>query len=169
MGYLGQGPGDEHPGAAPGSSVGAMPGTCTECGEPARARKLCNKHYLRWKKHGDPQVVLKPGVKPNYELDSYGAQHYHVRVIRGTPSCCEHCGTNDPDLWYEWAFNHIGDRNNVEDYIRLCRSCHRKFDETSEKLDQLALARAIRWEEVVPPYGNSNARDAGRASSSLPH
>jgi hypothetical protein len=123
-------------------------GTCTvieggsACGDPILRRKMCSKHYQRWKKHGDPLVVLPMGPKPNYDLDSYGAQHHHVRVARGTPSYCEHCGTNDPDKWYEWAFNHVGNRKNVEDYLRLCRSCHRIFDQTPEKLEQLALARA---------------------------
>ena len=28
------------------------------CGQPARARGWCNKHYLRWKAHGDPLVTL---------------------------------------------------------------------------------------------------------------
>jgi hypothetical protein len=25
-----------------------------ECGEPVKAEGMCNRHYLRWKRHGDP-------------------------------------------------------------------------------------------------------------------
>jgi hypothetical protein len=35
--------------------------TCTVCGKPANARGLCSTHYLRWKRHGDPLLVLIGG------------------------------------------------------------------------------------------------------------
>ena len=28
------------------------------CGQPVRSRGWCNKHYTRWRKHGDPTTVL---------------------------------------------------------------------------------------------------------------
>lgn len=36
-----------------------MPGSCSieDCGKPVVSRKLCSKHYMRWRKFGDP---LKP-------------------------------------------------------------------------------------------------------------
>jgi len=36
------------------------------------------------------------------------------------------------------------DPENPGDYLRLCRSCHKKFDQTPESLAQLARARAAR-------------------------
>lgn len=43
-----------------------MRSVCSICGEPAVARKLCNLHYIRWRRHGDPneekvasQVIYK--------------------------------------------------------------------------------------------------------------
>ncbi|MPZ64548.1 MAG: hypothetical protein GEU83_03185 [Pseudonocardiaceae bacterium] len=41
-----------HPGG--GCTVGG-------CGRPVRARGLCATHHERWRRHGDPTVVLPPG------------------------------------------------------------------------------------------------------------
>ena len=30
----------------------------------AESRGWCNKHYLRWRTHGDPTIVRTPGRKP---------------------------------------------------------------------------------------------------------
>ena len=54
----------------------------------------------------------------------YRGQHLRVERARGKPSLCEHCLTTDPAAHYQWAFNNVGDRDNVEDYIRLCGHCH---------------------------------------------
>lgn len=58
-----------------------------------------------------------------------GYQACHARVImaRGRPLKCEECGTTDPDRYYDWA-NLTGDFHNIDDYKRLCRSCHWKLD-----------------------------------------
>lgn len=37
--------------------------TVGECSSRAHARGLCNRHYLRWWNHGDPEApILKPGT-----------------------------------------------------------------------------------------------------------
>lgn len=58
----------------------------------------------------------------------YTALHRRIRKVRGTPSICYICGSFDqPGILYEWA-NKTGRLDDVNDYQRLCRSCHRKFD-----------------------------------------
>lgn len=32
---------------------------CSVCGEPARKRGLCDRHFQRWKKYGDPRLTKK--------------------------------------------------------------------------------------------------------------
>lgn len=41
--------------------------TCTfpQCEKPARCRGWCSAHYERWRKHGDPAVVLPPVYPPS--------------------------------------------------------------------------------------------------------
>lgn len=36
-----------------------------ECGQPSLARGMCRKHYDRWRKHGDPQVLARAGAASN--------------------------------------------------------------------------------------------------------
>lgn len=57
---------------------------------------------------------------------TYAALHYRVVAARGRPSKCEVCATDDPQKVYDWAC--VGDYTNIEDYRRMCRSCHWKYD-----------------------------------------
>jgi hypothetical protein len=58
---------------------------------------------------------------------TYGAFHKRVKAARGAPSACEQCGTSDPSKTYDWA-NLTGNYQDVNDYARMCRSCHRGYD-----------------------------------------
>lgn len=57
----------------------------------------------------------------------YQAKHLRVSARRGKPSACDFCGTSDPELDYDWA-NLTGNYDDPEDFARLCRPCHRKYD-----------------------------------------
>lgn len=57
---------------------------------------------------------------------TYGAFHYRVQGIRGKPSVCSMCETTSAKR-YEWA-NMTGNYASVYDYVRLCKSCHSRFD-----------------------------------------
>jgi hypothetical protein len=66
---------------------------------------------------------------------SYTAVRKRLRKERGTPSRCEHCGTTTAKK-FEWAFASDGHGNggfpfstDLTDYIRLCTSCHVRFDQ----------------------------------------
>jgi hypothetical protein len=60
------------------------------------------------------------------DLAGYAAMHLRVASVRGTPSICEDCGTTTAKR-YEWA-NLTGHYEDVNDYRRLCVSCHKRFD-----------------------------------------
>jgi hypothetical protein len=53
----------------------------------------------------------------------------HRRLYRafGQPSKCEVCGTEDKSKTYDWA-NLTGNYDDPKDFKRMCRSCHRKYD-----------------------------------------
>ncbi|MCE5291570.1 MAG: hypothetical protein LLG14_20350 [Nocardiaceae bacterium] len=57
----------------------------------------------------------------------YQALHLRVEAERGKPSCCVTCGTDDPDIRYEWA-NLTGNYADTSDFERMCVACHRVFD-----------------------------------------
>jgi hypothetical protein len=66
----------------------------------------------------------------NWKGDSagYNAIHTWVRSRAGTPSYCEHCKTSDKRKRYEWANVSRNYKRDMQDYIRLCASCHRQYD-----------------------------------------
>jgi hypothetical protein len=57
----------------------------------------------------------------------YQALHLRVEAARGKPQMCSRCGTTNPAKTYEWA-NLTGDYRDVNDYERMCRSCHKLYD-----------------------------------------
>lgn len=72
------------------------------------------------------------GVKNWYwkwEKSKYGAHHMWVISHKWKPNYCEHCERTDlRPRQYQWAnINHLYKRN-LDDYIRLCASCHQKYD-----------------------------------------
>lgn len=57
---------------------------------------------------------------------TYSAFHYRVVAVRGKPQRCEHCPGKGAKR-FEWC-NVSGNYADPSDYIRLCVSCHRRFD-----------------------------------------
>ncbi len=57
----------------------------------------------------------------------YTSLHQRVWRRRGQEKRCAECGTTDPSKIYEWA-SLTGNYADVNDYKRMCRSCHMKYD-----------------------------------------
>lgn len=111
-------------------------GTCSieGCGNQARCRGLCGKHYARYIRHGDPYYV----ERPEYTGDSYDAAHYRVEQARGKASkyTCAGCAVKRAT---DWAFDHrdsdpayslkgLPYSLSIDHYVPLCRTCHLRFD-----------------------------------------
>lgn len=58
----------------------------------------------------------------------YNGVHKWIVKLKGKPKYCELCHTKDKKKWYEWANIDHKYKRNQEDYMRLCRSCHIKYD-----------------------------------------
>jgi hypothetical protein len=58
---------------------------------------------------------------------TYAALHYRVEAKRGKPKECSICSRTDTETIYEWA-NLTGNYQDVSDYARMCRRCHRNYD-----------------------------------------
>jgi hypothetical protein len=72
------------------------------------------------------------GTKPVVGNLAYQALHRWVNKELGQPKSCEFCKTTEG--WFDWS-NISGEyKRELSDWQRLCRKCHRKYDNISEKL-----------------------------------
>ncbi len=62
-----------------------------------------------------------------YSGVTYAAYHKRVEAARGTPKQCSECGAYGAGRRYDWACL-TGRYDRIDDYKRLCRSCHWKLD-----------------------------------------
>jgi hypothetical protein len=86
------------------------------------------------RRHG---LVTRPAIKRdqwgdrNHMWKGDQATRYamHVRLYKrfGQEPECSVCGTTDQSKWYDWA-NLTGHYEDINDYRRMCRSCHRQYD-----------------------------------------
>ena len=90
--------------------------------------KLSEKHKDKLKEnHADFSGEKNPVWKG--ENVCYAGMHSWITKMKGRPSKCEHCGKTDlRPRQYNWAnIDHLY-RRKLDDYIRLCTKCHRKYD-----------------------------------------
>jgi hypothetical protein len=70
----------------------------------------------------------REGNKVRYlliENNTYDSLHYWVRKHNGKPSFCEECNSTKNVEWANKSGKYLKD---LTDWIRLCRTCHRKHD-----------------------------------------
>lgn len=81
-------------------------------------------YYERFRK-----IVKRDEQSPNWKGNNVGvdALHNWVKKKLGRPKKCEHCGSANQKQ-YDWANKSQKYRRDVHDWIRLCRSCHAKYD-----------------------------------------
>lgn len=75
--------------------------------------------------------AIKRGPNPNHYLykgdnASYISLHGWVRRHKIDPKECEHCG--DKKVKLQWANKSHEYKRQLDDWIRLCIPCHRKYD-----------------------------------------
>lgn len=85
------------------------PKTCTmpDCDAKVSARGLCNKHYKRWKAHGDPSTFLPvrhegcavDGCTGEHKNSGYCAKHYKRWRRWGDPEGCRKLIPADVRFW----------------------------------------------------------------------
>jgi len=86
-----------------------------------------------WIKNVRPVMAHNPGLKGELngswkgDFASYSAMHQWIWRQKGKPSKCEKCGTTRKRK-YEWANKYHTYKREMNDYVRLCTSCHRKHD-----------------------------------------
>lgn len=91
------------------------------CHKPHQARGWCDMHYKRWKFYGDPLATVRAlGTSTNYSA-------IHVWLNKNYPRAgrCEHCGRATRTEYA--SIGHTYTRNR-DDWLELCRGCHKRFD-----------------------------------------
>ena len=80
--------------------------------------------YKRLKK-----IVRREELSPHWKGNEVGKGGLHnwVKRHKGTPKICEHCG-NKKAKKYEWANKSRKYKRSLDDWLRLCTSCHAKYD-----------------------------------------
>ena len=64
---------------------------------------------------------------------NYQALHLRVQAECGKPLVCMRCGITGVGPRYEWA-NVSGDYADINDYVRMCQPCHRRYDAARRRI-----------------------------------
>jgi hypothetical protein len=89
--------------------------------------KFCSKKCFFVSKIGSFTGDKNPNWKDNNV--QYRALHSWVKRQKGSPSTCEHCGNcNLKPRQYNWANKSHKYLRDINDWIRLCGKCHKKYD-----------------------------------------
>lgn len=81
------------------------------CSWQCRAKHFRGENHYRW---------IKGDV-------NYKTLHSQIGVLHGRISKCEMCGTENAKK-YDWASKGHTYTRNIEDWVRVCVSCHRRLD-----------------------------------------
>ena len=98
------------------------------CHEPRNNRGYCMMHYMRWRKHGSPLIVLPRGSKGNGGHADYPNHSYLKRqrkIILAQYPLCGACGLVPPDL----VHHKDGTKTNheLDNLLPVCQICHKRI------------------------------------------
>lgn len=72
------------------------------------------------------------------------ALHNWVEKQLGKPRKCEHCGTVEAKQ-FDWANKSQKYKRDISDWMRLCRSCHAKYDYPTRHKKWLSAVSKLGW------------------------
>jgi len=75
-----------------------------------------------------PEITGKNNCNWKGNKAGYFAIHAWVIRQKGYPEICEHCGVTSKEKRLNWANKDHTYKRDVNDYIPLCVSCHRKYN-----------------------------------------
>lgn len=98
-------------------------------------------YYIRLRR-----IVKRDHESPNWKGDAVGnaALHDWVRRNLGKPKRCEHCKTIKAKQ-YDWANKSQKYKRDIKDWIRLCRSCHAKYDYPTRSKKWAKSVKKLGW------------------------
>lgn len=106
------------------------------------------KHFVKFQEAGWKATrKLKDEKSSNWKGDDvkYIGLHNWVRKHLGIPDTCKICGKNGLSGYkIHWANKGHTYKRNLDDWIRLCCSCHQKYDKSYLKMKRDILGRFIK-------------------------
>lgn len=113
---------------------------CNKACQNKNMSKVLKEKGIKPMVHGISFGTLNPAWRG--DKVSYDGLHRYIKRHLGTPRECEHCGTTTAKR-YEWANKSGLYLRDFTDWIRLCTSCHRKYDNSSQKAWQTRRANLL--------------------------
>ncbi len=123
---------------------------CEQCGKirSNKTKKFCSKECSNeYQKDYPNSGTFQLGHKRTFgdknpmwkgEQVGYTALHDWVVLRLGKPRKCMFCGVTNAKR-YNWANISRNYKRELNDWIRLCTSCHMKFDGTANKIWEAIL------------------------------
>lgn len=114
------------------------------CGGKRYCKGYCSKHYLRWKRHGDPEIVLRPKIQAK-EPDEWTYRIVHARLRRlYGPARLYTCACGAQAT--QWSYSKADPNERIgidkgrkvpystdfDQYRPRCGSCHWRLDHQSK-------------------------------------
>jgi hypothetical protein len=119
--------------------------TAKYCSDSCRIACLRPKDYVCTPEHARAISLGKTGKSvPKLQGENnfhwkgdrvtYSGLHHWIKKQAGSPCYCEHCGeTSLRSRQYHWANKSQQYKRDVEDWLRLCAKCHKKYDKDKIK------------------------------------
>jgi hypothetical protein len=97
--------------------------------------------------------TLKGENAPNYKKVVGKSQvHRWMEVHYGKPQICEMEGCEGKSVWFDWAKKEgMEYERNRDNFLRLCRTCHRRYDLTPKL--KLQIEKNLWWNKGTKPPG----------------
>ena len=127
---------------------------------------LLNSEVAYWDKRFGARLPRKNHRNPTWKGSDagYSAIHKWVARHKGTPHKCEQCGTTDANR-YEWSNISGRYERDLDDYRRLCVSCHRREDAGTPWNKFLAPRSCLQCGCVFQPYQDSRRYCSAQCSN----
>ena len=116
-------------------------------GAASKGRMLGYKHTEESKKKISDSHIREKSVNWEIENVSYRALHKRIQKEKIKSDVCEDCGVKTNRL--ELANISREYKYDINDFKWLCKKCHVRFDNLSEKLKKLAIKRRRKHKEEM--------------------
>lgn len=88
------------------------------------------------------KTINEKTTKEPITRKEYYRIHHWLRRFYGKACKCQHPDCTGKSDKYEWALNNDFEYDfKVENFLQMCTSCHRNYDMTQEKKDNISKAR----------------------------